>query len=158
MENREKLWEAVADGTIDMIVSDHSPCTPALKLQESGDFMDAWGGIAALQFGLPVMWTNLKARGFGIADLTRLMSAQPAKLAGLDGRKGKLSAGYDADIVIWDPEKEFKVIPEIIQHRHKLTPYSDMELFGVVEGTWVSGQNVFEKGQFSEEKIGRLRT
>lgn len=138
-ENREKLWEALADGTIDMVVSDHSPCTPALKLQDSGDFMDAWGGIAALQFGLPVMWTNLRSRGFGITDLTRLMSAQPAKLAGLDDRKGKLMPGYDADIVIWNPEERFTVVPEIIQHRHKLTPYSGMELFGVVQTAFVGG-------------------
>ncbi len=143
-ENREKLWEAVTDGTIDMIVSDHSPCTPALKLQESGDFMDAWGGIAALQFGLPVMWTNLKERGLGIAELTRLMSAQPAKLAGLDDRKGKLAAGFDADIVIWNPEKLFTVVPEIIEHRHKLTPYSGMVLFGVVETAFVRGAIVYQ--------------
>ena len=156
-ENREKLWEAVADGTIDMVVSDHSPCIPALKLQESGDFMDAWGGIAALQFGLPVMWTNLKSRGFGLADLTRLMSAQPAKLAGLNDRKGKLAAGYDADIVIWNPESEFKVVPEIIEHRHKLTPYSGMELFGVIDTTYVGGRKVFEKnGKFHDPPSGKL--
>ena len=158
-ENREKLWEAVADGTIDMVVSDHSPCIPALKLQESGDFMDAWGGIAALQFGLPVMWTNLKSRGFGLADLTRLMSAQPAKLAGLNDRKGKLAAGYDADIVIWNPESEFKVVPEIIEHRHKLTPYSGMELFGVIDTTYVGGRKVFEKnGKFHDPPSGKLLT
>jgi len=157
-ENREKLWEAMAYGTIDMVVSDHSPCTPALKLQESGDFMDAWGGIAALQFGLPVMWTNLKKRGYGIGDLTRLMSAQPAKLAGLDKRKGKIAAGCDADIVIWKPEAEFKVVPEIIQHRHKLTPYSGMELFGKVEASYVSGNIVFEDGEFAERKFGKLLT
>jgi len=73
-ENRELLWAAIADGTIDMVVSDHSPCTPALKLLERGDFLDAWGGISALQFGLPVMWTNLAERGLGLNDLTRLMS------------------------------------------------------------------------------------
>ena len=156
-ENREKLWEAIADGTIDMVVSDHSPCTPALKLQETGDFLDAWGGIAALQFGLPVMWTNLKARGFGIADLTRLMSAAPAKLVGLDNRKGKLASGHDADIVIWNPEKEFTVVPGIIQHRHKLTPYSGMELLGVVEATYVCGRKVFENGQFVGNESGQLR-
>ena len=157
-ENREKLWEAIADGTIDMVVSDHSPCAPALKLQESGDFMDAWGGIAALQFGLPVMWTNLKNRGFSIGDLTRLMSAQPAKLAGLDHRKGRLAAGYDADLIIWNPEAEFKVVPEIIQHRHKLTPYSGMELFGKIETSFVGGDKVFENGEFSKRKFGKLLT
>ncbi|MEQ1924405.1 MAG: allantoinase AllB, partial [Pyrinomonadaceae bacterium] len=150
-ENREKLWEAIADGTIDMVVSDHSPCTPALKLQESGDFMDAWGGIAALQFGLPVMWTNLNKRGFGISDLTRLMSAQPAKLAGLSDRKGRLTAGLDADIVVWDPEKDFKVDPSIIQHRHKLTPYSGMELLGAVERAYIGGRVVYES-------VGRFET
>lgn len=157
-ENRERLWEAVADGTIDMIVSDHSPCTPVLKLQESGDFMDAWGGIAALQFGLSVMWTNLRSRGFGLNDLTRLMSAIPSKLARLDNRKGKLAAGYDADIVIWDPEARFTVVPEIIRHRHKLTPYSDMELYGVVEKSFVGGEQVYANGGFSEAKSGKLLT
>ena len=155
-ENREMLWEAIADGTIDMVVSDHSPCTPALKLQESGDFMDAWGGIAALQFGLPVMWTNLKNRGFGISDLTRLMSAQPAKLAGLSDYKGKLTAGFDADIVVWNPEKNFKVDASIIQHRHKLTPYSGMELLGVVEREYVRGQVVYESNGRFETPQGAL--
>jgi|ERR1043166_379625 allantoinase len=155
-ENREKLWEAVANGTIDMIVSDHSPCTPALKLQETGDFMEAWGGIAALQFGLPVMWTNLKARGFALSDLTRLMSAGPAKLAGLDKLKGKLAAGHDADIVIWDPEGEFEIVPDIIQHRHKLTPYSGMRLAGKIEATYVGGNKVFQDGKFAEQRFGEF--
>jgi allantoinase len=155
-ENREKLWEAVGDGTIDMVVSDHSPCTPSLKLQETGDFMDAWGGIAALQFGLPAMWTSLRERRFGLADLTRLMSAQPAKLAGLGHRKGKLAAGYDADIVIWDPDAEFKVVPDIIQHRHKLTPYEGRELYGNIEQTIVGGRTVFDHGTFGSVKSGEL--
>lgn len=148
-ENREKLWAAVADGTIDMIVSDHSPCTPALKLQQTGDFMDAWGGISALQFGLPVMWTNLGRRGFDIAALTRLMSAGPAALAGLDDWKGKIATGYDADLVVWDPNEKFTVIPELIEHRHKLTPYSGMELSGKVHGVYVRGKQVFRNGEFT---------
>lgn len=155
-ENREELWEAIADGTIDMVVSDHSPCTPALKLQERGDFMDAWGGISALQFGLPVMWTNLRSRGFTLADLTRLMSARPAKLAGLDDRKGRLLAGCDADIVVWNPDTAFTIRPELIYHRHKLTPYSGMELFGKVEATFVRGQRVYDNGEFSAEPQGTL--
>lgn len=154
-ENRELLWEALRDGTIDMVVSDHSPCTPALKLQETGDFMDAWGGIAALQFGLPVMWTNLRERGFGLNDLSRLMSAVPARLAGLDRRKGRLADGYDADIVIWDPEKEFEVVSEMIEHRHKLTPYSGMKLFGKVESAYLRGRLVFN-GSFSSLPGGEI--
>jgi allantoinase len=155
-ENREKLWKAVADGTISMVVSDHSPCMPALKLQETGDFLDAWGGISALQFGLPVMWTNLRSRGFGFADLTRLMSAAPAKLAGLNERKGKLAAGFDADIVVWNPEERFTIVPELIYHRHKLTPYLGMELFGRVEATFVLGNKVFDAGEFAPSVSGHL--
>ncbi|HEX8396003.1 MAG TPA: allantoinase AllB [Pyrinomonadaceae bacterium] len=157
-ENREKLWAALADGTIDMIVSDHSPCTPNLKLLETGDFLEAWGGIAALQFSLPAIWTQLQKRGFGLQELSRWMSSAPAKLAGLDKRKGKLAAGYDADIVIFQPEKEFKVIPEIIEFKNKLTPYSGMSLRGVVEATYVRGKKVYENGQFAANPEGELIT
>jgi len=153
-ENREKLWEAVADGTIDMIVSDHSPCTPALKATDTGDFMNAWGGISALQFSLPVMWTNFKARGFGLTDLTRLMCEAPAKLAGLEDRKGKLAPGFDADIVVWDPDEQFMLRPEIIRHRHKLTPYAGMELSGMVRASYVGGAEVYENGTFTNTMAG----
>lgn len=157
-ENRELLWEALRDGTIDMVVSDHSPCTPALKLLEEGDFMSAWGGISALQFGLPVMWTNLRSRGFDLSDLTRLMSERTAKLAGLDDRKGKLAVGYDADIVIWDPDADFTVRPELIEHRHKLTPYDGMSLRGRIDSVFVRGTQVFGKDGFSNTISGKLIT
>lgn len=157
-ENRELLWAAIADGTIDMVVSDHSPCTPALKLIERGDFLHAWGGISALQFGLPVMWTALSSRGFGLNDLTRLMSERTAQFAGLGSRKGKLAAGYDADIVIWDPEADFTVRPELIHHRHKLTPYDGMSLKGRVDSVFVRGTRVFGKEEFSHTISGQLIT
>ncbi|HEY0426681.1 MAG TPA: allantoinase AllB [Pyrinomonadaceae bacterium] len=157
-ENREKLWEALREGTIDMIVSDHSPCTANLKLQETGDFLEAWGGIAALQFSLPVIWTEAGKRGFGLRELTRWMSAAPAKLAGLDKRKGKLAAGFDADIVVWHPEKEFEVTTEIIEFKNKLTPYAGRNLRGVVETTFVRGEKVYERGRFAARPSGELIT
>jgi allantoinase len=157
-ENREQLWQAVADGTIDMVVSDHSPCTPNLKLLDEGDFLDAWGGIAALQFGLPVMWTNLRKRGFRTADVVRLMCEGPAQLAGLDGPKARLEDGSDADVVVWDPDAAFTITPDIIQHRHKLTPYDGMELFGKVAVTYSGGRRVFDNGQFPAPPNGRLIT
>lgn len=157
-ENREKLWEAVADGTIDMIVSDHSPCTPELKRRDTGDFMDAWGGISALQFSLPVMWTNFRARGFGLTDLTRLMSEAPAKLAGLQDSKGKLAAGFDADIVVWDPDATFTVNPELVYHRHKPTPYSGREVYGRVEAVYVRGGVVYDRGDFASVHAGKVIT
>lgn len=157
-ENREKLWAALDEGVIDMIVSDHSPCTPNLKLLEKGDFLEAWGGIAALQFSLSVIWTEAQKRGFGLRELTRWMSEAPAKLAGLDNRKGRLAVGFDADIVIWHPEKEFQVVPEIIHFKNKVTPYSGMTLRGVVEATFVRGEKVYDNGKFSDNPTGMLLT
>ena len=157
-ENREQLWAALADGTIDMVVSDHSPCVPALKLMEKGDFMEAWGGIATLQFSLPVMWTQLKKRGFGMAELTRWMSIAPAKLAGLNHRKGRFETGFDADIVIWNPEKEFEVEPAMIHFKNKITPYAGMTLSGVVEATYLRGAKKIENGEFIGEPSGLLLT
>ena len=157
-ENREQLWAALKDGTIDMIVSDHSPCPPDLKLMETGDFMQAWGGIASVQFGLPLIWTGAHARGFGLRELTRWMSGAPAQLAGLDKRKGRLAPGYDADIVIWHPEKEFTVTSEAIHFRHKLTPYTGMNLRGVVEATYVRGTKVYGQGRFAANATGALLT
>ena len=118
-ENRERLWSALVEGTIDMVVSDHSPCRPEMKLRDSGDFIKAWGGISSLQLRLPVMWTEARQRGFGIEYLAKWLCHEPARLVGLDQRKGAIAVGYDADIVIWNPEKQFRVEPETIHHRHK---------------------------------------
>jgi allantoinase len=133
--NREELWRGLRDGLIDLVVSDHSPCTPELK---KGDFATAWGGIASLQFVLPIVWTNAHARGFGLQDLVRWCSTAPARLARLDG-KGAIAIGNDADLTIWSPEETFVVTPELIRHRHKVTPYLGSELRGVVKAAWVRG-------------------
>ena len=135
--NREQLWRGLGEGTIDLVVSDHSPCTPELK---KGDFASAWGGIASLQFVLPIVWTNARRRGFTIEHLARWCSAAPARLANLP-TKGAIAIGNDADFVVWDPEETFVVTPELIQHRHKVTPYLGAELQGVVRATWVRGEN-----------------
>src|SRR5207253_11305364 len=123
-ENREQLWKALADGTIDFVVSDHSPCPPKMKLREQGDFMRAWGGISSLQLRLPVMWTEANARGFNINQLAEWLCGLPARQVGLGQQKGSISVGGDADIVIWNPNREFRVGPEMIQHRQQLTPYT----------------------------------
>jgi allantoinase len=151
-ENREQLWEALRDGTIDMVVSDHSPCPTEMKLPEPGDFTKAWGGVSSLQLRLPVMWTEAKKRGFTISQIAEWLCRAPAKLVGLDRRKGAIAVGYDADIVIWNPEAEFRVAPEMIHHRHKLTPYAGEVLLGQVEKTFLRGQMVYDCGDFSERK------
>ncbi|MCM3906431.1 MAG: allantoinase AllB [Pyrinomonadaceae bacterium] len=155
-ENREQLWQALANGTIDMVVSDHSPCPPDMKLQESGDFLKAWGGISSLQLRLPATWTEAQQRGHSIEDLARWLCGAPAALVGLAGRKGALGVGGDADIVIWNPEQEFLVEPDVLHHRHKLTPYAGRTLAGVVEKTFLRGEKIYDAGKFTTEPRGLL--
>lgn len=137
--NREALWAALGGGLIDCVVSDHSPCTPELKRLDVGDFAAAWGGIASLQLGLPVVWTDARTRGHSLLDLVRWMAQRPAEIAGLR-RKGRLAAGYDADLVAFDPDATFAVDPARLHHRHPLTPYAGRHLRGVVRGTWLRGE------------------
>ena len=147
-ENREELWDGLKDGTIDFVVSDHSPCPPHMKLREAGDFMKAWGGISSLQLRLPIMWTDASARGCTIEDLTRWLCREPARQVGLHKLKGAIKDGYDADIVIWNPDREFKVEPAMLHHRHKLSPYNGEVLRGVVEKSFVHGRMVYDGGEF----------
>jgi allantoinase len=153
-ENREQLWQALGDGTLDMIVSDHSPCPPEMKLRESGDFLKAWGGISSLQLRLPIVWTESKLRGHSLEDLVRWLCHAPAKLVGLESRKGELAAGYDADVVIWNPAKEFRVDGAALHHRHKLTPYQGRDLLGVVQKTFLRGRKIYDDGEVIAEPSG----
>jgi allantoinase len=142
-ENRERLWEALREGLLDLVASDHSPCPPGMKKIATGDFREAWGGIASLQVSLPAVWTGARERGFTISDVAEWMCAAPARLAGLTGRKGALAPGYDADLVVWDPEASFEVDPARLRHRHKITPYAGRTLHGVVRRTLARGEDVF---------------
>jgi len=154
-ENREKLWLGLGDRTLDFVATDHSPCPPALKLQEEGDFLRAWGGIASLQLSLPAVWTEARARGYAETHLAQWLCAGPAQLAGLAGRKGTIAVGCDADFVIWDAEAKFRVEPAQLHHRHKVTPYAGRELLGRVETTFLRGRKIFERGEFSAGPVGR---
>jgi allantoinase len=154
-ENQERLWTALRQGVIDMVVSDHSPCVPERKGLATGDFLAAWGGIASLQLRLPVVWTEARRRGGTIEEIARWLCERPAELAGFAGRKGRLAPGYDADLVAWNPEAVFEVRPDDLHHRHKLTPYAGRELQGVVEATFLRGTAVWDGGEFSPLPQGR---
>lgn len=155
-ENREQLWAALKQGVIDFIASDHSPCPPEMKRLAEGDFQRAWGGIASLQFTLPVMWTAARQRGFSLFELSEWLCRRPAELVGLQGHKGAIAPGHDADFVVWNPEASFTLEASMIHHRHKLTPYEGRRLSGVVEKTFLRGDKVFARGNFVAAPAGGI--
>ncbi|WP_116102281.1 allantoinase AllB [Amycolatopsis thermalba] len=136
--NQDRLWRGLAEGVIDCVVSDHSPSTPDLK---RGGFDTAWGGIASLQLGLPVVWTEARRRGHTLADVVRWMASAPAALVGLH-RKGRIAEGADADLVAFAPGEEVIVTPDALRHRHPLTPYAGLRLTGAVHRVWLRGREV----------------
>ena len=146
--NNGKLWQALKEGVIDFVATDHSPSPPALKEIESGDFIKAWGGISSIQFALPALWTASGKHGCSLNQIAKWLSERPAVLPGLENKKGKIQKEYDADFVVWDPEKTFTVTKENIYHKHKITPYLDETLYGVVEQTWISGKKLFDSNKF----------
>jgi allantoinase len=154
--NSARLWNALANATIDFVVSDHSPSPPAMKCLGTGNFFRAWGGISSLQLGLPVVWTKLSSRNYSLQHLVRWMCSGPARLAGLEKHKGAIAAGYDADVVIWNPEKHFTVGPKMLYHRHKLTPYLNKSLRGVVGATFLGGEMIYDGNRFLGAPHGAL--
>lgn len=154
-EHREALWDALFGASLDMVVSDHSPSPPALK--EPGNYSTAWGGISSLQLRLPATWTGAAARGGTLADLTRWLSSAPARLAGLDDRKGEITVGADADLVVWDPDDGFVVDVSRLGHRHPISPYQGMHLRGKVAVTFLGGEPVYSNGAMTAGR-GRMQT
>ena len=153
--NRDALWGALGTGVIDCVVSDHSPATADLKCPDSGDFAEAWGGIASVQLGLPVVWTAARSRGVGLPDVVRWMSAAPAALVGLDA-KGAIAVGKDADLVVFAPDATFLVDPGRLQHRNPVTPYAGRELTGQVREVWLRGRRIVTDGAPDGAPTGRL--
>ena len=154
--NNELLWQALEQGIIDFVATDHSPAPPALQQMETGDFTKAWGGIASLQFALPVLWTAARKRGASLADLTRWLSANPARLIGQQTHKGRIEAGFDADLIAFDDQGQFTVTEALIEHRHKVTPYLGQTLTGIVARTWLAGSEVYANGIFTGLNQGRV--
>ena len=139
--NRDALWRALVDGVVDCVVSDHSPSTVDLKRLDTGDFGEAWGGVASLQLGLPLMWTAARERGIGLERVVSWMSAGPAALAGLR-HVGAIAPGLQADLVAFAPEASFVVDPQRLHHRNPVTPYAGRRLSGVVRDVWLRGNRI----------------
>jgi allantoinase len=153
-ENSERLWQGLRDGTIDLVATDHSPCLPKMKGLAEGNFRTAWGGIASLSIALPVMFTEAYKRGFSLPDIAHWMAEAPAKLVGCQMHKGQIAAGFDADLVVFDPEAEFVVSQDRLYYRHPVSPYLGEKLRGGVNATYLRGRVVFHRGEFPGNPIG----
>ena len=150
--NREELWQALQEGAIDLIATDHSPCPPHMKRleatqpgEECGRFDEAWGGIASLSTALPVLWTECARRGYSLVQLAKWASSAPAQLAGLSAHVGSIEPGKHANLVAFDAEAEFTVTPDRLHYRHKISPYMGERLRGVVRSTWLRGNRIFDQ-------------
>ncbi|HEY8702550.1 MAG TPA: allantoinase AllB [Arthrobacter sp.] len=150
--NRELLWEGLQNGTIDCVVSDHSPSTLDLKDLENGDFAVAWGGVSSLQLGLPLVWTEARRRGIPLEQVVSWMAGKPAALVRLQ-HKGQLAPGHDADFSVFAPDEAFVVDVSRLKHKNAITPYDGKALSGVVRRTFLRG-NVVD-GQIPTGKLLR---
>ncbi|MCB9230666.1 MAG: allantoinase AllB [Bacteroidia bacterium] len=153
---RDALREALKSGELDFVVTDHSPAPAEIKNLDTGNLAEAWGGIASVQFSLPITWTILREMGMQVEDLAKLMSGNIARFLNLGHQKGALQVGQDADLVAWDPEEAFILQKEMIEYRHPISPYLGSKLFGTVHKTWVNGKLVYDEGVFPNPGSGEI--
>ncbi|MEO6805336.1 MAG: allantoinase AllB [Edaphobacter sp.] len=154
-ENQQQLWRGLRDGIIDMVVTDHSPCPPAMKCEDSGRFDLAWGGIAGLSLALSIIHTECRHRGFALDNIVNWMSSAPAALAGLSDRAGALEAGRDANFFVFDTDAQFVISADKLHYRHAISPYLNETLRGVVKATYLRGEAVYDEGSFVTKPSGR---
>jgi allantoinase len=154
-ENRQQLWQGLREGIIDMVVSDHSPCPPAMKREDTGRFDLAWGGIASVSLAASIIHTECFHRGFTLDEIVRWMSSAPAALAGISHRAGALEAGRDANFVVFDTNAEFTVTADRLHYRHAISPYLNETLRGVAKATYLRGEAVYREGSFAPKPSGR---
>ena len=157
-ENQQQLWQGLRDEIIDMVVTDHSPCPPAMKHEDTGRFDQAWGGIASLSLALSIINTECANRGLTLDHIARWMSSAPADLAGISHRAGALQAGRNANFVIFNTDAEFTVTPDSLHYRHAISPYLNETLRGAVKATYLRGEVVYREGNFAPRPSGRELT
>ena len=152
--NREQLWQALSEGAIDLVVTDHSPCPPQMKRLEEGNFRTAWGGIPSISVALPVVWTEARRRGFTLCDIAKWMAERPAQLAGCGDHKGKIAKSFAADFIVFAPETDFALTESRLHHRHSISPYLGHRFTGVVQQTYLRGSCIFKNGKFPAQPAG----
>lgn len=171
--NQHGLWSELLredSSAISTIVSDHSPCTPNLKLlpphiagsskssppDVQGDFFAAWGGVSSVGLGLSILWTECEERGISVENVVKWCCTNTAKQVGLDHQKGELRVGYDGDVAVFDDKAVFEVSVDTMLFRNKCSPYQGRRLKGKVRETWVRGQKVWGVDGFGPCPVGKL--
>ncbi|MTE23891.1 allantoinase AllB [Microbacterium sp. ZXX196] len=149
--NQDALWEGVLDGTIDAIVSDHSPAT--LDMKNVSDLGAAWGGIAGLQTGLAAVWTEARRRGIALERILPLFTTGPARIVRL--ARGEIVRGAPAHLVVFDPEATRTLEADDLAYRNRTSPWLGAELAGVVEETYLAGERVYTRGAGLAARAGR---
>ena len=154
--NRDLLWEGVVDGTIDAIVSDHSPSTVDLKRSGGGDFGLAWGGIAGLQVGLSAVWTEARGRGIPLAAILPLFTTGPAAVAGLAGA-GVIAPGAPAHLAVFGVDDPFVIDAARLLHKNPITAYDHRVLSGKIRRTWLHGKSMYNVTEGGAGEAPRFR-
>jgi len=178
--NQDGLWDELLredDSVIKTVVSDHSPCTPELKLlpphlngnqlptppseddKEPGNFFSAWGGVSSVGLGLPILYTSAleNKRAITAEDIARWCCANTARQVGLEKSKGQLAVGFDGDLCVFEDETEWVVGAngEGMLFRNKVTAYQGKKMKGCVRETWLRGRRIYERGKgFADAKPG----
>ncbi|MFK0729211.1 allantoinase AllB [Rothia sp. BD8] len=139
---QDALWQALIDGTLDLVVSDHSPATAEEKFASGGELQQAWGGIAGLQTSWIATAEKARERGIGTEEVSRWMARNPARLVGLGDRKGTLATGFDADVLVYDPEQTTEVLGPGLAYKNPISAYAGLRIRGAVLGTLSRGNPV----------------
>ncbi|MEA1870980.1 MAG: dihydropyrimidinase, partial [Candidatus Bipolaricaulota bacterium] len=155
--DQDSLWSALRDGTLDLVATDHCPFTREQKTW-NGSFLDLPYGLPGVETLLPLLYSEgVRKECIPLTTLPRLLSEGPARVNGLYPRKGALSIGADADIVIFDPEKEWTIHAENLRMATDFSPYEGMTVHGAVETAISRGRIVYANETFQgEEGWGRF--
>lgn len=153
-EDSEALWQALADGHIDVVATDHCPFTIAQKNAGNGKFHLTPNGIPGVETLFPLLYTYGVEQGrISLARLLELLAKNPARIFGLSHRKGEISVGADADLVIWDPKKESVISSEKLNGNADWSPFERMTISGKLEYTIAQGNLLVEGEVFKDDSI-----
>jgi allantoinase len=153
---QDALWASVLRGDIDCVTSDHSPCPTDDKIRGTEDIWAAWGGITGIQTLVPLTLTEgVHRRGLSLVRVAELIAGGAARIAGLWPRKGEILVGADADLMIVDLDRAWRVDAAWLESRHKHSPFIGRDIKGWIAGVLLRGETIVEDGGIAGAPRGR---